>query len=202
MHPCMKTPSYSFSFFLPLFCFTMISPISSAPSTKAVKEIDFSKLSGTWYEIARFPNEHEKNMVNVTINIAIDNKKRKISITTKGNKHHFGGESVSFKARGCLPDKRKPAQLELKVFPFVSLDFSIIDIDTVNYHTFIASDDKGDCLWLFARKPDIYPRTLTRMIQSAQNKGYKTNKLIRTPHRGTALVEQSNPEKKVPFGDS
>ena len=50
-----------------LLVFLTVTILPARPAKiETVKNIDLDRYTGTWYEIARMPNKHEKGLVEVT----------------------------------------------------------------------------------------------------------------------------------------
>lgn len=60
------------------------------PEMETVRNVDINKYSGLWYEIARFPNSFEKNLVGVTATYTLRDD-GKIKVLNQGYKETLGG---------------------------------------------------------------------------------------------------------------
>ncbi|MBD3241585.1 MAG: hypothetical protein GF331_13430 [Chitinivibrionales bacterium] len=160
---------------------------NQAPSVKAVRDVDYHKMTGTWYEIARLPNPRQEGYSDVSISFEIDGDK--IRAFTRGFKQRAGGRPATLKAAGDLPPAGDPARLKFRFCGIFSFVYQIIDIDKENYEHFMAADEKGECLWFFSREPQMPEETYAQLVESALRKGFDLSKLTRTPQSAARLAQ-------------
>lgn len=164
-----------------------------APSLEAVRDVDYHKMTGTWYEIARLPNPREEGFTDVTITFDIDGDKMRA--VTRGFKQRAGGRPATLKAAGDLPPAGEPARLKFRFCGIFSFVYRIIDIDKETYDHFMAADEKGECLWFFSREPQMPEETYARLVESALRKGFDLAELIRTPQSAGRLAQDMHSDR-------
>ncbi len=159
-----------------LLVFFTVSILPARPSKiETVKNIDLERYTGTWYEIARMPNKHEKGMVEVTTTLRKVGKD-KYMLISNGYKGSRGGRRSTMRGMVEIPDKNNTGDLKLKNFLF-SVDFQIIDIDHKNYNYALVTSDKGKNLWIFSKSPVMNQDDYKKMMNSARDKGFEVAKL-------------------------
>lgn len=153
-----------------LMVFLTVAICGAIPSkVETVKNVDLDRYAGTWYEIARIPNQHEKGMVEVTSTLKRVGKKKYVLINS-GYKGSKGGKRTTVKGSIDIPDHNNTGNLKVKVFLF-SVDFKIIDIDK-DYNYALVTSDEGKHLWIFSKSPIINPQEYEKMVNSARQKGF------------------------------
>lgn len=154
---------------------------------EVVKNIDLDRYSGTWYEIARLPNKHQKEMVEVTT-VMKKGRNGKFEMITTGYKGSRGGKRATVKGDVEIPDQQNTGDLKVKVFLF-SVDYKIIDIDQEGYQYALVTSEGGKFLWIFSRSPVMDPRDYNKMMTSAQDKGFDVAQMERVSQiSNSALV--------------
>jgi len=162
--------------FLMVFLTVAIS-VAMPSKVETVKNVDLDRYAGTWYEIARIPNQHEKGMVEVTSTLKRVGKK-KYALINSGNKGSKGGKRTTVKGLIDIPDHKNTGNLKVKVFLF-SVDFKIIDVDHENYNYALVTSDEGKHLWIFSKSPIMDPQEYDKMVESARQKGFDVARLER-----------------------
>lgn len=165
-------------------------PMSYAGSTpKAIENLDLTKFAGTWYEIARLPNKYERDLVDVTSTLKIKNGEMKL--INRGSERRSNKRKKILAGDVSLPDRNTPGRMKVKVFPFVSFEYKVIDIDTENYQWAIITSDSREFLWLFARNPEISHSLYMNLVERARSMGFAVNKLERVSQfSNSAVVEK------------
>lgn len=142
---------------------------------EAVKGIDMNQFSGTWYEIARLPNKHEKGLVEVTSTFR-KTRDGDYEVINRGYKGSRGGKCTTVKGKVVIPDKKKNGAMKLKIF-WYSIDYKIIDIDKKNYQYVVISGDSNKYLWIFSKSPIMDQGTYESITEKVQQKGYEVSQL-------------------------
>jgi lipocalin len=154
---------------------------------EVIKNIDLDRYAGTWYEIARLPNKHEKEMVEVTM-VMKRGRNGRFEMITTGYKGSRGGKRSTVKGDVEIQDPHNTGDLKVKVFLF-SVDYKIIDIDKFGYQYALVTSEGGKYLWIFSRSPVMDPHDYNKMIVSAQEKGFDVAQLERVSQvSNSALV--------------
>lgn len=150
----------------------------------AVPSVDLKRYAGKWYEIARYPNRFQKQCAsNVTAEYKLrDNGTVEVINTcTKAN-----GEVDVAKAKARVKDKQTNSKLEvrfapsfLSFLPFVWANYWIVELEP-NYEYAVVSEPDDEYLWVLSRTPKMDESLYNQIVQRLKEKGFDTNKLVKT----------------------
>jgi apolipoprotein D and lipocalin family protein len=156
---------------------THVSKQTSKPLS-VVPYVDLNRYTGTWYEIARYPNSFQEGCVGsrATYTLRDDGK---LSVLNECYDKTFNGKIRSAKGKAWVVDKETNAKLKVSFFwPFAG-DYWIIDLGN-NYEYAIIGHPKRKYLWILSRtremEGDIYEAILSRL----RDKQYDTSRLMKT----------------------
>lgn len=161
-------------------------PHSSAP-LKPIESLDVARYMGTWHEIARFPNRFQRKCVGFTKaeyraqpNGRIDVINQCLQADGKtdiavGQARQLGGANSA-----TLEVRFAPSWMSF--LPFVWGDYWVIDLDPA-YSLVAVSEPERRYLWILSRSPDPDASSYQALLQRLQQKGFETERLIRTPQR-------------------
>jgi apolipoprotein D and lipocalin family protein len=166
------------------FIFMSLFPIFSGSSTTGVKVVgyvDLNRYTGTWYEIARFPNSFEKGLKCVTATYTLRDDGR-ITVLNKG--HKVENPSVVKQSQGVawIPDKTYPAKLKVRFFWPFSGDYWILSLDP-SYRFVLVGDPSLKYLWILSRTKTMEEDDYRYLLDKARENGFDISKLM--------LVEQN-----------
>lgn len=177
--------------------FAQSPAVKSAPST--VSSVDLKRYSGTWYEIARYPNKFEKDCAgNVTATYTLKDN-GKIAVTNKCLKNDGKIQNAEGEAR--IKDKTTNAKLEVRFAPgFLSFlpqvwgDYWVLDL-APDYSYAVVGDRKREYLWILNRAPQMDVKTYESILTVVEQKGFTPNKLVKTLQKvetvkGTVIEKQ------------
>ncbi|MFZ4615389.1 MAG: lipocalin family protein [Rectinemataceae bacterium] len=156
--------------------FAQQGPLSLVPT------VDPVRYSGLWYEVARFPQFFENNLVGVTAKYEIRADGR-IDVTNAGFKGTLDGPPSVVHAIARVPDPGKPAALKVKFFGLFEADYLIFGLDEVGYSWALVGDNSRKQLWFLSRTATLGEATLARMRELTAASGYDLSKLVMVPQR-------------------
>ncbi len=142
-----------------------VEPLTLVPT------LDPQRYIGRWYEIARFQQIFEKNIVGTTAEYALRPDGR-ISVLNSGFKNSLDGKFTEAKAVAWIPDPSKPAALKVQFFWPFAADYLVFGLDEENYQWAVVGANNRKSLWFLARTPTIDPALLDQMKQIAISQGY------------------------------
>lgn len=151
---------------------------------ETVAAVDLKRYAGKWYEVARLPNSFEKNCAgNVTAEYKLlENGKIEVVNTCK----EADGKSNIARGTARTTADKTNAKLEVRFAPaFLSFlplvwgDYWIIDLGE-NYEYSVVGDPSRKYFWVLSRTPEIEETRLKEILQRAKEKGFDTDKIIRT----------------------
>ena len=123
------------------------------PPLSAVTTLDVDRYSGTWYEIASYPQRFQKGCTATTATYTV-NPDGTLAVLNECNKGELDGPKVSAEGRARLKDSTKPGQLEVSFFgPFWG-DYWVIDLDP-DYQYAVVGQPSRDYLWILSRTPTM-----------------------------------------------
>lgn len=151
---------------------------------ETVAAVDLKRYTGKWYEVARLPNSFEKKCVgNVTAEYRLlDDGKIEVVNTCleangKQNVARGKARTTADKTNAKLQVRFAPAFLSF--LPFVWGDYWVLELGE-NYEYAVVGDPSRKLFWVLSRTPQIEETRLQEILQRAKEKGFDTDKIIRT----------------------
>jgi apolipoprotein D and lipocalin family protein len=160
-----------------LLCFSCLENNKTIESTlSVVPYVDIAKYTGTWYEIARYPNRFQKDCFVTTAKYSIRDDGN-IKVVNKCRKGSAEGQEKSVTGKAWVVDKKTNAKLKVQFFwPFRG-DYWIIQLDK-DYHYAVVSNPKRTRLWILSRTPEMDETTLNKILLKLKQQGFDPSKLI------------------------
>jgi apolipoprotein D and lipocalin family protein len=158
------------------------SDILIGQSVSAVPTLDFDQFTGSWYEVARFPNKREKICTGDVVEvIALGDKAKQLQIVTscKTNK----GYTEVRNATARTENKRGDGELKVTfIWPFSEKDW-VIGVGPDAQWVLIGNPNHK-ALWVYSRTATLSAAVLSDIEQRANAAGFATAKLVMTPQSG------------------
>lgn len=144
---------------------------------EVVPTVNLEKYSGTWYEIARFPNFFEKGLdcVSATYTLRDDGR---IDVLNQGRKIDDPSEIKSAKGIAWIPDTAESAKLKVRFFWPFSGNYWILELDQDYQHVLIGEPSRK-YLWILCRQRTMDDPVYNRLKEKAKQLGFDTEKLER-----------------------
>lgn len=152
-------------------------PVNRDLSTplETVDYVDTERYLGKWYEIARFPNQFEKNCEGVTAEYARRDDGL-ISVTNTCRKGSLDGNEDVARGRARIVEAATNAKLEVSFFgPFWG-DYWVIGL-TEDYSLALVGEPSGRYLWILSRTPVISDQLRDAALNDLRAMGYNTDAL-------------------------
>ena len=149
--------------------------LGTPDNVKPVTNFKVEKFLGTWYEIARLDNYHERGMNQVTATYSLRNADE-VKVVNRG---YLTAKSRWREAEGkaFFVEDRDTAYLKVSFWgPFYS-SYVVFDIDDNYQYALVTSSDKSN-LWILARTPTIPGDVKAGLIAKATTLGFDTEKLV------------------------
>jgi apolipoprotein D and lipocalin family protein len=164
---------------------SLLSFFSSPPGTnvKVTGYVDLNRYTGTWYEIARFPNSFERGLKCVTATYTLRDDER-ITVLNRGHKIENPAAVKQSQGVAWIPDKTWPAKLKVRFFWPFSGDYWILALDP-SYRFALVGDPSLKYLWILSRTKTMEEADYKQLLDKAKENGYDISKLM--------LVEQNCP---------
>lgn len=151
----------------------------SLPPLEVVPQVDLSRYTGTWYEIARFPHRFQEGCVatKATYTLREDGK---VDVLNECRTESIDGSVRTAKGTARVVDKKSNAKLKVTFFwPFYG-DYWIIDLGE-NYEYAVVGHPGRNYLWILSRTPSMDDALYNQILERLQKeKAYDTSKLIKT----------------------
>ena len=159
---------------------------------RTVPSLELHRYLGTWYEIARLPERHERaDFTDITATYTLN-----ADGTVRVDNRALDGEGEPEQAVGeaTIVDGSGNAKLEvsfmpdgLKWIPFTKGDYWVLRVDA-DYRTALVGGPGCRYLWLLSRTSDPGDATIKDFLASACAQGYALDDLIHTQHTGRATA--------------
>ena len=149
---------------------------------KVVDSVDVQKYLGRWYEIARFQQGFEKNIVGATAEYSLRPDGR-IQVVNSGFKKALDGRYTQVKAVAWVPDAGKPGALKVKFFNLFTSDYLIFGLDQEGYSWALVGNNERKFIWFLSRTPTVPEELLNKMKAIAVSQGYDLGGLYLVPQK-------------------
>jgi len=157
------------AFFVSIGCSSGVSKTSLT----TVESVDLQRYSGTWYEMASYPQIFERGCSNV-----------KATYTPKDGYIEVFNQSIKNKKKNTIKGKAfvvehsGNARLKVQFFwPFKG-NYWIIDLAN-DYSWAIVSDPKRKTLWILSRSPVMKDALYDSLVAKLVNRGFDKGKIVR-----------------------
>ena len=167
----MKTTLNSIlaSFFVAIGC----SAYESRTTLTTVQSVDLSRYTGTWYEIASYPQFFERGCTNVKATYTA--KQGYIEVFNQSIKNH---KPNNIKGKAFVVSNTGNAKLKVQFFwPFRG-NYWIIGM-AEDYSWALVSDPKRSTLWILSRAPKMDGKLYNSLIDKLVLKGFDKEKIVR-----------------------
>lgn len=149
--------------------------IGCKPSTTLVtmSEVDLNRYSGTWYELASYPQFFELGCINVKATYTP--KDGYIEVFNQSIKN---GKPNDIKGKAFVVENSGNAKLKVQFFwPFKG-DYWIVDLAD-DYSWAVVSDPKRETLWILSRTRKMDEKLYNSLIDKLAKNGFDKNKIVK-----------------------
>lgn len=172
---------------LRFFLFVMMVTFSntyaqSVPDT--VHYVDLERYSGTWYEVARYPNSFQSDCGAVRATYTL--KSHRVAVLNECRLEGQGKKVKSAKGTAFVVDEQSQSKLKVSFVPLLrhfgafAGEYWILELDP-DYLYALVGDSKRKFLWILSRTPEIPESVLEEYKFLAKQKGFDPEKLQVTP---------------------
>lgn len=138
-----------------------------------VATLDLNRYMGVWYEIARYDHSFERGLANVRASYELLPGGR-VAVENSGVDFRSGRRK---RARGKAYASSVPGRLRVSFFWFFYSDYNVLALDD-DYRWALVGSSSPKYLWILSRTPTLPSRTLNHIMQLAEERGYRTEKLL------------------------
>lgn len=135
--------------------------------------LDLERYMGEWYEIARYDHSFERGLVDVQAVYKLKENGR-IEVVNSGTDLRSGKRKI---ARGRAYASRVAGRLRVSFFLFFYSDYNVLEVGE-QYGWALVGSRSSKYLWILSRTPVLPARTLSHIIQLAEERGYKSDRLL------------------------
>ncbi len=169
--------------------------LARAQSVTPVPSLDPKHLTGTWYEVSRYPTKWEARCAGqATVLFAEGDKPRSIQMGTfcPGK----NGSPQEYATTGKM-DKKGNGKITFGlIWPFTQ-KYWVLAL-APDYSWALAGDPKRKTLFILAHTPELEPSTLTEIGTKATAQGFKLDKLVSLPKQGKTYKAQDGQLEATP----
>ncbi|KFI07878.1 lipocalin family protein [Massilia sp. BSC265] len=154
------------------------TPLATIPS------LDAKRYMGTWYEIAKFPNDFQKKCVGFTTATYSLREDGRVDVLNRCRR--ADGSTDDAKGVARQPGGATSPKLEVRFapaivswLPMVWGDYWVIDLDP-DYQLAAVSEPKREYLWILSRSPKVDPAVYDALLGRLKAQGLDMNRLVPT----------------------
>jgi apolipoprotein D and lipocalin family protein len=148
-----------------------------AQKPEVVSSVDLNRYKGTWYEIARLPNNFEKKLKCATATYEL-REDGKITVINRGNYISDPKKTDFAKGVAWVPDKSSPAKLKVRFFWPFSGDYWIMHLEK-DYKYVLIGEPSFRYLWILSREKTMDEQTYQMLLKKAKDNGYNVTPIIK-----------------------
>jgi apolipoprotein D and lipocalin family protein len=152
-------------------------PVALGQAVTAVPQLDLNRFTGTWYEMARYPDKGEKTCVSDAVMLyALGDKAGKFQMVSSCQMKD--GNTNWQSANGRITDK-KVADGRLKVtyiWPFTHKDW-VLAVGP-EYEWALVGSPKRKEMWVLSRSVTMAPEVLAAIEDKAVAEGFEKGKMV------------------------
>lgn len=150
---------------------------SAGAPLRAVDSVDLHRYSGTWYEVARYPNRFQRDCQSDTTAEYTLRADGKVQIVNSCRQQD--GKTKTARGTAKVADKATNAKLRVTFFwPFYG-DYWVIGLNP-DYRYAIVGEPKRKYLWILSRTPEMDEGTYKEALERIRTAGYDPDKLVKT----------------------
>ena len=150
------------------------SPREPAP-LRTVSHVDLARYTGTWYEIASYPQRFQKGCTATTAVYTL-REDGTIEVVNRCNRDSLDGRETIARGRARVVDHASNAKLEVSFFwPFWGA-YWIIDLDP-EYRFAVVGHPSRKYLWILSRTRTMDPPVYSAILERLSAQGYDVSRL-------------------------
>jgi apolipoprotein D and lipocalin family protein len=165
------------------------------PPLQTVSKVDLSRYTGTWFEIASYPQSFQKDCTGTSATYTL-REDGEVGVVNRCRKKSLDGEEKSVEGRARVVDVATGAKLQVTFFwPFWG-DYWIIDLGE-NYEYAVVGHPGRDYLWILSRTPNMEESVYQEILHRLRAKDYPLERLQKTlqPASAPMAVSPENEEQ-------
>jgi apolipoprotein D and lipocalin family protein len=160
---------------------SLLAGCASHPPLPTVQKVDLQRFMGDWYVLAHIPAPGETEAHNGVESYALK-PDGSIATTYAFRDGGFDGKLEVMQPNAVVWDETTHATWGMQFFWPLRFEYLVTWLDQ-DYQTVIIARTRRDYAWVMARKPDIAPEQMTKLIEELGKQGYDTTKVRVVPQR-------------------
>ena len=152
-----------------------------------VKNFDLRRYFGLWYEIGRYQNSFEKDLVGVTATYT-SKENGKVEVLNQGFFKELNGKLKSAKGKAKLTGQT--GKLKVSFFLNFYAEYNVLELDQQDYQWALIGSSSAGYLWILSRIPVMKEDLYRDILRKAEARGYDTTKIFKVPQ--SPLVKAVN----------
>ncbi len=141
----------------------------------AVPALDFTKFSGTWYEIAKYPTKKEKSCATDALMMFTSSlKARRFDVVRSCTTRDDTPDAANY--GGKMEDKNGDGKLKVGTWPFYR-KFWVLGVGP-EYDWAVVGDPGKKTLWVLSRKTTLTDEQMAAAKAKASAEGFDVSKLV------------------------
>jgi apolipoprotein D and lipocalin family protein len=145
-----------------------------------VADVDLTRYTGKWYEIASFPQYFQRGCVASSATYSLRDDGR-IDVLNQCRDESFDGKLRQAEGVAWVVDpSESQAKLKVQFFWPFSGDYWIIELDP-DYQYAVIGHPSREYLWILSRTPTMQPDQYASVLERIESHGYTLDRLNRTP---------------------
>lgn len=145
---------------------------------QTVTEVNLEKYTGTWYEIASYPQSFQKGCHCTTAKYTLSNK-RFVIVENRCNRDSINGFQSYIKGKAFVQKNTGNAKLKVQFFwPFKG-KYWIIDLAD-DYSYAVISHPNRKYLWILSRTKTINDEVYEQILNRLKSNGFDLTKIKKT----------------------
>jgi apolipoprotein D and lipocalin family protein len=160
-----------------LFCSCLSATHAPLSPVEVVSRVELSRYTGTWYEIARYPNRFQKGCTDTSAAYKLGSD----GSLTVLNSCLKKGTLDTAKGKARVIDPITNAKLKVSFFWPFSGDYWIIDLGADYDYTVVSGPDRK-YLWILARSPHMDDVLYGQILERLKKQGFDIYRLEKTQH--------------------
>ena len=163
------------------FLVLAMATLSSAQPLRTVPNVDLDRYTGTWYEIASFPQRFQKGC-HCTTATYTQSDKGYIIVENRCNRDSVNGKPSTIKGKAFVDEGSGNAKLKVQFFwPFKG-KYWIIDL-AQDYSYAVVGHPNRKYLWILSRTPKMADDVYRGITGRLKENGFDTGKLQPTQQK-------------------
>ena len=150
---------------------------------ETVPHVDLTRYTGTWYEIASYPQRFQKGCTGTTATYTL-RPNGTVEVVNRCARDSLNGRVTVARGRARVVDRNTNAKLKVSFFwPFWG-DYWIIDLGR-DYEYAVVGHPSRKYLWILCRAPHMDDAVYAGILDRLRTQGYDTARLVHTLQAGT-----------------